>query len=211
MGSLAVPYTPPTMAWIETIDRDDADRQLAELYRRVAGRSGQIDNILRVHSLRPRTLEGHLALYKGVLHASPSTLDGTERELIGSYVSALNGCDYCVEHHRAALARRLGGLDQAKAIVDAALAGAAHPGITARTRAMLDYAGKLTRTPASMVAGDLDPLRAVGLDDGAILELNQVAAYFAYANRTVLGLGVSPEGETLGLHPPDGGESLAHE
>ena len=40
-----------------------------------------------------------------------------------------------------------------------------------------------------------------GYDDGEILEINQVAAYFAYANRTVLGLGCSTEGDILGLSP----------
>ncbi len=44
-------------------------------------------------------------------------------------------------------------------------------------------------------------MRVAGLNDGEILELNQVAAYFAYANRTVTGLGVSTEGEKLGLSP----------
>ena len=38
-------------------------------------------------------------------------------------------------------------------------------------------------------------LREAGWDDGEILEINQVCAYFAYANRTVLGLGCSTEGE----------------
>ena len=38
---------------------------------------------------------------------------------------------------------------------------------------------------------------------GDIREVNQVAAYFAYANRTVLGLGVTTAGEVLGLSPSD--------
>lgn len=44
-------------------------------------------------------------------------------------------------------------------------------------------------------------LREAGYDDGEILEINQVAAYFAYVNRTVLGLGCSTEGDVLGLSP----------
>ncbi len=48
-----------------------------------------------------------------------------------------------------------------------------------------------------MVAG----MRAAGYDDGEILEINQVTAYFAYANRTVLGLGCSTDGDILGLSP----------
>ena len=53
-------------------------------------------------------------------------------------------------------------------------------------------------------AADIDSLRQTGFDDGEILELNQVAAYFAYANRTVSGLGVNIEGEVLGQSPLTG-------
>jgi len=47
----------------------------------------------------------------------------------------------------------------------------------------------------------LDELRGLGVDDGRILELNQVTAYFAYANRTVLGLGVDTARDILVLSP----------
>ena len=46
-------------------------------------------------------------------------------------------------------------------------------------------------------------LREAGFDDGEILELNQVSAYFAYANRTVLGLGITTAGDIIGLSPGD--------
>lgn len=52
-------------------------------------------------------------------------------------------------------------------------------------------------------------MRVAGLEDGEILEVNQVAAYFAYDNRTVSGLGVITKGEKLGLSPDDG-EDWAH-
>lgn len=68
-----------------------------------------------------------------------------------------------------------------------------HPELTPREQAMLVYAIKLTATPAKMVVEDLQPLRAAGLDDGEILDLNQVTAYFAYANRLADGLGVGLE------------------
>ena len=44
-------------------------------------------------------------------------------------------------------------------------------------------------------------MRNAGYSDGEILEINQVTAYFSYANRTVLGLGCSTEGDDLGLSP----------
>ena len=63
------------------------------------------------------------------------------------------------------------------------------------------YARKLTRDPEHLTEKDIIALRKMGFGDGEILEINQVAAYFAYANRTVMGLGVNQDGETLGLSP----------
>ena len=47
----------------------------------------------------------------------------------------------------------------------------------------------------------IEALRTSGFDDGEILEINQVVAYFNYANRTVLGLGCSTDGDIVGLSP----------
>ena len=63
--------------------------------------------------------------------------------------------------------------------------------ISARQRAMLDYADKLTRDPGAVTAADLLPLHAAGLDDRSILDLNQAVSYFAYVNRVADGLGVA--------------------
>jgi len=59
---------------------------------------------------------------------------------------------------------------------------------------MLAYADKLTREPWSMTADDLEPMRRAGFDDRAILDVNQIAAYFAFVNRLADGLGVELEG-----------------
>ena len=63
--------------------------------------------------------------------------------------------------------------------------------INARQRAMLEYADKLTRDPGAVDAADMLPLRAAGLDDRSILDLNQAVSYFAYVNRVADGLGVT--------------------
>jgi uncharacterized peroxidase-related enzyme len=60
-------------------------------------------------------------------------------------------------------------------------------------RAMLDYATKLTKTPARMMAGDLELLRRVGFDDRAILQINLITSWFNYINRVADGLGVGKE------------------
>ena len=76
---------------------------------------------------------------------------------------------------------------------------------TMREQSGLAYARKLTDTPGQMDVQDIHMLRQADFDDGEILELNQVAAYFAYANRTVTGLGVNTDNEILGQSPATGG------
>ncbi len=65
--------------------------------------------------------------------------------------------------------------------------------LSPRNRAMLDYAYKLTLTPWDMVEGDVKILREHGFSDRAILDINQITAYYAYVNRLADGLGVPLE------------------
>ena len=189
------------MAWIPIVRREDAEGRWRSLLDRVAGAGGKVDNLLLAHGLRPHTLEGHMALYKAVLHQAGNSLPRAYLETLGVYVSALNGCAYCVDHHLAGLGRLLD--DPARtAAVGAALAEDAPERVFAgRDLAGLVYARKLTREPAAMNREDVEALRRAGFDDGEILEIDQVVAYFAYANRTALGLGVTTEGDVLGLSP----------
>ena len=55
---------------------------------------------------------------------------------------------------------------------------------------MLDYAAKLTMSPAQVTADDLKHLRQAGFDDRAILQMNLIASWFNYINRVADGLGV---------------------
>jgi uncharacterized peroxidase-related enzyme len=189
------------MSWIDTIRYEDSEGRLRRTYDRVRGPDGQIDNILRLHSLRPHTLESHLALYKSALHHTGNRLPIWLLEAIGTYVSLLNGCDYCLEHHFEGLRRLLADDKRAGAMRLAMETGDLARGFKNREVEILRYAERLTREPAAIAEDDIERLRAVGLQDGEILEVNQVTAYFAYANRTVQGLGGTTEGEALGLSP----------
>ena len=66
--------------------------------------------------------------------------------------------------------------------------------------ALLNYAAKLTVAGGSMEKGDIDTLRAADCNDGEILEVNQVVAYFNYSNRLLNGLGVTTEGDAVGYY-----------
>ncbi len=190
------------MPWIDTVPYEQSTGRLRQLYDRVKGPGDNVDNIMMMHSLRPHSMEGHMALYKQVLHHTGNTVSKAFLETIGVWVSLLNRCAYCVEHHCAGLGRLLGDDAGAAAIRAALESGAIEAGpFEAREKLALRYAEVLTRDPSSATEAMVAGLRAAGYDDGEILEINQVTAYFAYANRTVLGLGCSTEGDILGLSP----------
>lgn len=193
------------MTWIKTVPYDDATGRLKMLYDRIKAteKSGaaNVDNIMMAHSLRPHSMDGHMTLYKYVLHHTGNTVPKWFLEAIGVLVSHLNGCAYCFDHHWTGMARLLGDVPKAEAIRAAVVSGDLASVFDAAQVAALTYARKLTEAPAGMTQADIAPMRSAGWDDGQILEINQVTAYFAYANRTVQGLGVTTDGDILGLSP----------
>src|SRR5258706_858469 len=82
----------PMGAWIEMIPVEQATGKLREMYDRVKTPHGTVDNVMKAHSLRPHTMEGHLVLYKSVLHNPDNTLPFWFLEMVASYVSMTNGC-----------------------------------------------------------------------------------------------------------------------
>ena len=143
-----------------------------------------------------------MAVYKYVLHHSDNTIPKWFLEAIGVWVSHLNGCGYCVEHHFAGM-KRLMRDDARSDALRAAITADDVPAmpLDAREQAAMRYAERLARAPQDMAETDVQALRMAAWDDGEILEINQVTSYFCYANRTVLGLGCSTEGDIIGLSP----------
>ena len=190
------------MTWINTISYEASKSKLRKLYDRVKGPDNNVDNIMLSHSLRPHSMEGHMAMYKYCLHHTGNTLPKWYLECIGVYVSSLNGCEYCVEHHFQGMRRLVADDARSDALRRTIEADAVETApLDTRQIAGMIYARKLTVEPAAMVEADVATLRAAGVEDGEILEINQVTAYFCYANRTVLGLGVNTDGDIIGLSP----------
>lgn len=191
------------MSWIKVKSKDELDKSQQDLYKQLAGSDGQVDNVLQIHSLRPHTLEAHMMLYKAALHHNRNTLPVWLLECIGIYVSRLNRCDYCDRHHTAGLFRLIENADQAQAM-DRALSKPL-PGapFNETQQAIFGYVRKLTVAPSEVEQSDVVQLQQAGYDDGEILEINQVTGYFAYANRSVLGLGVKASEPQLGMSPPN--------
>jgi len=196
------------MSWIKTISYEEADSKLKRSYDRVKGPNNNIDNVLLIHSLRPHTLIGHMTLYKSVLHNSANTLPKWYLESIGVYVSYLNKCNYCVEHHLAGFNRHINDDNRSLLFQKCIKNNSLKEFFDRKFYAGIKYAEKLSLDHSSISKSDIDELRDVGFNDGEILEVNQVTSYFNYVNRLVVGLGVNTEGDIIGLSPSDSSDPL---
>ncbi len=174
------------MAWIDTVEWADAEGPLRDAYDWQAAALGEPAEFTMLGSLYPPIVEERLRLYRTVEHC-PSQLTAIERQAAALVTSRLNGTDHCAS----GLRLKLESLGLGAEVLDAI---DADPAAVATGEARLDaicgYAAKLTLSPAEASEGDLEPLRAHGLSDLDILDLNNMVAYYAYINRVVMGLGL---------------------
>ena len=187
-------------AWIEMIADEEADQDLLDVLQLARTPHGTVDNVMRVHSLRPNTMRGHVVLYRAALHDDANTLPMWLQETISSYVSILNHCPYSLANHWANARHLIGDDEKADAVEKALWARKPQDVFDGRELALLKYAEKLTLKPGEMVAADVSEMRAQGCDDGQILEANQIICYFNYVNRSLNGLGVTTENDTVGYY-----------
>lgn len=190
-------------AWIRMISDEEADDSLKEVLNLARTPHGTVDNVMRVHSLRPNTMKGHVVLYRAALHDDANTLPEWLQETISSYVSILNDCPYSLANHWANARHLIGDDDRADRIEKALHDRTPQTEFDGLELALLNYASKLTLEPGKMVQADVDALREHGADDGEILEANQIIGYFNYVNRQLNGLGVTTDGDIVGYYAKD--------
>ncbi len=174
------------MSWITTIPSDEATGQLKDAYDWQAARLGEPAEFTMLGSLYPAIVEERLRLYR-VVEACPSGLAPIERQGAAYVVSLTNGTAHCAS----GLRLKLLSLGTDPAVVAAIEADPAVPATgDARFDAICAHAAKLTGRPTEMTEVDLDVLRAHGLSDLDLLDLNNMIAYYNYINRVVNGLGL---------------------
>lgn len=81
------------MAHIPYVPYEEAGAELKASYERLGGPTGQVDNIMRIHSLDPPSMLYHVQYYRHIMRG-PSPLSRAQREMIAVAVSAANDCFY---------------------------------------------------------------------------------------------------------------------
>ncbi|MGD0553722.1 MAG: peroxidase-related enzyme [Streptosporangiaceae bacterium] len=132
----------------------------------------------------PAVLAERSALYDAIMYHRGG-VSRADRELAALAVSRINGCRYCASVH----GRRLVQLTKDPVVAPRILEGMATDALEERSRAIVDLAQQLTRTPPAPIAGQLAALRQAGFSKAELLDLVEVVALFAWANRLMQTLG----------------------
>jgi alkylhydroperoxidase domain protein len=123
---------------------------------------------------------------KDIFYNATEGLPRAERELAAAATSRLNGCIYCASVH----ARFASQFSKRLADVDRLLADGVSVDLGERWNAIVAAAVSLTTTPITFGAAEIARLRIAGLDELDISDVIHSAAFFNWANRLMLSLGV---------------------
>ncbi|MCH7723409.1 MAG: peroxidase-related enzyme [Bacteroidetes bacterium] len=173
------------MPYIKVVEQNQAAGELKEIYSKVVGKRGKLSNILKIHSLLPKTMIAHLDFYMSIMF-NKSGIRRADAELIATVVSALNNCAYCVNHHSEALKSYWKDKEKVKQASE----DFRKLDLPEKTKAILEYAEKLTLHPDRMNESDVVILRNNGLTDEEILSVVLIINYFNFVNRVANGLGI---------------------
>ncbi|MBW8728387.1 MAG: alkylhydroperoxidase domain protein [Inquilinus limosus] len=170
------------LPWLEPFPADQlTDRHWAGLVDAARAKSDYFRLLVR----DPDVLQARTKTDKDIFYNPEGGLPRAERELAATAASRLNGCIYCASvHSRFATVHSKRG-DDVQRLLDEGVGA----DLGERWNAIVAAAVALTETPGSFGPEHVRRLRAAGLDDAAVADVIQGAAFFNWANRLMLSLG----------------------
>jgi uncharacterized peroxidase-related enzyme len=166
------------------------DADLEAYFEKCRTKLGFVPNVLQAYAFDAKKLANFIAFHDELMLA-PSGLSKLEREMIAVVVSSANHCFYCLVAHGAVVRKLSGDPVFGEQLVMNYRAAA----LSARHRAMLDFAWKLTKSPEAIVEDDRAALRAAGFSDRDVFDVSAVAAFFNMSNRIAAAIEMVPNAE----------------
>ena len=157
----------------------------------VQEKAGFIPNVFLAFARRPAEWRAFFAYHDALMEREESSLSKAEREMIVTVTSAHNECLYCVVAH-GALVRIY---DKAPMLADQLAVNYRKANISARQRAMLDFAMKVCTRSQEIDEADFSALHAHGFDDEDIWDIAAITAFFGLSNRMASFAGMQPNPE----------------
>ena len=183
----------------------DLPADIRERIEAVQQKTGFVPNVFLALAHRPAEWRAFVAYHDALMEKEPGagcTLTKAEREMIVVATSGANRCQYCVVAHGAIL--RIRAKDPL--IADQVAVNHRKADLTARQRAMLDFAMQVALESHTVDEASLEALRVHGFtaDDG--WDIAAIAAFFAMSNRLANVASMRPNDEfyLLGRLPRKG-------
>ena len=151
---------------------------------------GLLPNVLAAYAFDEKKLRAFTDLYNDLM-LGDSGLSKLEREMIAVAVSSVNHCYYCLTAHGAAVRQLSGDPKLGEMMVMNYRAASLSP----KQKAMLDFAIKLTETPAKVEESDRAALREAGFSNRDIWDIASTAAFFNMSNRVAAAIDMRPNDE----------------
>ncbi len=151
---------------------------------------GFVPNVLQAYAFDNTKLKAFIDLVDDLM-LGDSGLSKLEREMIAVAVSSVNHCHYCLTAHGAAVRQRAKNPEMGELIAQNYRAA----NLSKQQKAMLDFAVKLTESPASIEESDRQALRAAGWTDRDIWDIAAVAGFYNMSNRIASATDMKPNGE----------------
>lgn len=178
-------------------DATTLDDDLQAVFGKCMEKLGLVPNVLATYSIRPNRLRNFMSMYNEIMF-SESGLSKLEREMVAVVVSSANRCYYCLVAHGQAVRAMSGDPELGEMLV---MNYRIAP-LDSRQRAMLDFAWKLTTTPAEVGAADRQALHAVGFTADDVFDLSETVAFYNFSNRMATALDMMPNREYHGMDRP---------
>ena len=168
--------------WLEPVKEADlTERHYDGLVERARAKNAYF--LLLAHD--PDILGSRTRTDKDIFYNPDAGLPRAERELSATAASRYNGCIFCASVH----ARFAAFYSKEDTKVQQLLDEGVNVDLGERWNALVDFSVALSHTPSQLNSDHIERLREVGLDDAAIVDLIQSAAFFNWANRLMLSLG----------------------
>ncbi len=181
-------------------DLVDAPEDIRSRILQVQEKSGFVPNVFLVLARRPDEFRAFFA-YHDALMDKPGGLTKAEREMIVVATSAVNQCHYCVVAHGAIL--RIRAKDPL--IADQVAINYRKADISARHRAMLDFALRVAIRSQEVEDADIAALSEQGFSAEDVWDIAAIAAFFAMSNRLANVAAIRPNDEFYAMGRGEGG------
>ncbi|QAY59473.1 alkylhydroperoxidase domain protein [Microbacterium protaetiae] len=179
-------FTQEELGWVPWLEPKPESELTDEDYTALVERSRAASPYFRLLVRDPVVLGARTRADNDIFYNTDAGLARAERELSAATTSRTNGCLFCASvHSRFASLQAPSRRDDVQRLLDLGIDGDQDE----RWTAIIEAAAALTATPSAFGPAHVEALRAVGLDDQAVVDLIQSAAFFNWANRLMLSLG----------------------